>query len=73
MRSAWSCPHREPMTPLIAALVAEARQLAKVLDQTSSPPKNRPKQVRLRKETRAKATKKPDRTIGVLIAFDQDS
>ncbi|MFZ0609694.1 MAG: LysR family transcriptional regulator substrate-binding protein, partial [Xanthobacteraceae bacterium] len=25
-------PHREPMTPLIAALVAEARQLAKILE-----------------------------------------
>jgi DNA-binding transcriptional LysR family regulator len=27
-------PHREPMTPLIAALVTEARALAKVLEQT---------------------------------------
>jgi hypothetical protein len=26
-------PNREPMTPLIAALVAEARQLAKILEQ----------------------------------------
>jgi hypothetical protein len=26
-------PHREPMTPLIAALVAEARALAKILQQ----------------------------------------
>ncbi|MFZ0775654.1 MAG: LysR family transcriptional regulator substrate-binding protein, partial [Xanthobacteraceae bacterium] len=29
-------PHREPMTPLIAALVTEARQLAKVLEQTTA-------------------------------------
>jgi hypothetical protein len=28
-------PDREPTTPLISALVAEARQLAKVLDQPS--------------------------------------
>ena len=30
-------PDREPMTPLITALVAEARQLAKLLEQPSSP------------------------------------
>ena len=36
-------PHREPMTPLIAALVTEARALAKLLDLTSSAAKNRPR------------------------------
>jgi DNA-binding transcriptional LysR family regulator len=30
-------PHREPMTPLIAALVAEARQLAKILERPIPP------------------------------------
>jgi hypothetical protein len=29
-------PHREPMTPLLAALVTEARALAKVLGQTAA-------------------------------------
>jgi hypothetical protein len=33
-------PHREPVTPLIAALVAEARALAKVLGQTPVVVKN---------------------------------
>jgi DNA-binding transcriptional LysR family regulator len=33
-------PHREPMTPLIAALVTEARALAKLLDQTSAAAKS---------------------------------
>jgi DNA-binding transcriptional LysR family regulator len=33
-------PHREPVTPLIAALVAEARALAKVLGQTPGVVKN---------------------------------
>jgi DNA-binding transcriptional LysR family regulator len=33
-------PHREPMTPLIAALVTEARALAKVLGETSDLVKN---------------------------------
>jgi hypothetical protein len=33
-------PHREPMTPLISALVAEARALAKVLEQPVAPAKN---------------------------------
>ena len=31
-------PHREPMTPLIAALTSEARQLAAALDGPSRPP-----------------------------------
>jgi hypothetical protein len=33
-------PHREPMTPLIAALVTEARALAKVLGETFGAVKN---------------------------------
>jgi DNA-binding transcriptional LysR family regulator len=33
-------PHREPMTPLIAALVTEARALAKLLGQTAAVVKN---------------------------------
>jgi len=33
-------PHREPMTPLIAALVTEARALAKVLGETPGTAKN---------------------------------
>jgi len=33
-------PHREPMTPLLAALVAEARALAKVLGQTPAVVRN---------------------------------
>jgi DNA-binding transcriptional LysR family regulator len=33
-------PHREPMTPLIAALVTEARALAKVLGQTAAVPES---------------------------------
>jgi DNA-binding transcriptional LysR family regulator len=38
-------PHREPMTPLLAALVSEARTLAKVLGQTAmvtNPSENKP-------------------------------
>ena len=33
-------PHREPMTPLLAALVTEARALARVLGQTAEVVKN---------------------------------
>src|ERR1700691_708147 len=33
-------PHREPMTPLITALVAEARTLARLLEQPTGPAKN---------------------------------
>jgi len=32
--------HREPMTPLLAALVTEARALAKILGQTAAAVKN---------------------------------
>jgi hypothetical protein len=31
-------PEREPTTPLVGALIAEARQLAKLLDQPARPP-----------------------------------
>jgi hypothetical protein len=34
-------PDREPNTPLLTALVAEARQLARVLDQPSDAPDHR--------------------------------
>jgi DNA-binding transcriptional LysR family regulator len=66
-------PDREPTTPLITALIAEARLLAKTLDQPSAAPSggtiratataapNRPQ----RPKSKARGAKKPDRTIRI--------
>ncbi len=51
-------PHREPMTPLIAALVTEARQLAKVLEQSGAPSSASERKASLEKKPRGKVTKK---------------
>src|SRR5262245_23504889 len=50
-------PHREPVTPLIAALVSEARQLAAVLTQSSQPTDGRSRSVPAGgKKTKVKAS-----------------
>jgi DNA-binding transcriptional LysR family regulator len=52
-------PHREPMTPLIAALVAEARALAKLFEQTpAAAAKTNENKSAGRKSDREKLTKK---------------
>ena len=53
-------PHREPMTPLVAALVTEARALAKVLGQTAAVPESASKAKAMtgkRETTAAKAAR----------------
>jgi hypothetical protein len=57
-------PHREPTTPLITALVTEARQLAKTFDQSSAAANSAIAESGAAK-ARALKGKKADRAIGL--------